>query len=50
MFILYAVAIGILIGYIRGGRLKYLTLHPLKNTAAIGGFIIQIILFSGYPS
>ena len=50
MFILYAVAIGILIGYIRGGRLKYLTLHPLKKHGlAIGGFIIQIILFSGIP-
>ncbi|NLO82453.1 MAG: DUF5317 domain-containing protein [Clostridiales bacterium] len=48
MFILYAVAIGILAGYIRGGRMKWLTLRPLKhNGLAIGGFAIQIILFSG---
>ena len=30
--------------------MKYLTLHPLKKHGlAIGGFIIQIILFSGIP-
>ena len=50
MFILYAVAIGILIGYTRGGRLKCLNMHPLKkHELAIGGLIIQLLLFSGIP-
>ncbi|HHV96569.1 MAG TPA: DUF5317 domain-containing protein [Clostridiaceae bacterium] len=50
MFILYAVVLGIIIGYILGGRLKYLSQTTFKKLyLAIGGFLIQIFIFSDIP-
>ncbi|HOJ09639.1 MAG TPA: DUF5317 family protein [Clostridiales bacterium] len=47
MFIIYAVIIGILIGYISGGRLKFLAQNPFKHIwLVISGFLIQILIFS----
>lgn len=47
MFVLYAVILGILIGYISGGRLKYLSQRLFKNLLlVITGFSIQILIFS----
>ena len=51
MFILYAVIIGIIIGYLSGGRLKYTVQRPLKHIwLAVLGFLIQILLFSDIPA
>ena len=51
MFILYAVIIGIIIGYLYKGRLKNLLKHPLKYIwLAIIGFLIQILIFSDIPA
>lgn len=50
MFILYAVILGILIGYISGGRLKYLSQLTFKKLyLVITGFLIQILIFSDIP-
>jgi len=50
MFVLYAVVLGILIGYISGGRIKYLSRRPFKYLLlVITGFLIQIIIFSDIP-
>jgi hypothetical protein len=50
MFILYAVIIGGIIGYLRGGRMKWLMHRPLSRPGlAIGAFLIQIVLFSQIP-
>jgi len=50
MFILYAVALGILIGYILGGRLKHLSQAAFKKLyLAVGGFLIQVLIFSDIP-
>lgn len=50
MFILYAVVLGIIAGYITKGRLKNLALRPLywKNLA-IFAFLIQLVIFSNLP-
>lgn len=50
MFILYAVIIGVVIGYLRGGRMKWFMYRPLRQKElVIGAFLIQIILFSQIP-
>lgn len=50
MFILYAVVLGIIIGYILGGRLTNLSERPFKNIfLVIFGFLIQILIFSSLP-
>ncbi|MGI6705537.1 MAG: DUF5317 domain-containing protein [Clostridia bacterium] len=47
MFIIYAFFLGIVAGYLRGGRLKNLTQKPLVyNGLAFFAFILQIIIFS----
>lgn len=51
MFILYAVVIGIIAGYLSGGRLKYIIQRPLKHVwLAVSGFLVQIIIFSDIPA
>ncbi|HEY4189034.1 MAG TPA: DUF5317 domain-containing protein [Candidatus Limnocylindrales bacterium] len=48
MFLLYAVVAGIFIGLLLGGRLSGLATIQIRWPAAIvGGFIVQILLFSG---
>jgi hypothetical protein len=48
MFILYAIPIGILIGYLLGGRLDRLSEMPFRwGWLAIGGLLVQVVLFSG---
>ncbi|NSW91694.1 MAG: DUF5317 domain-containing protein [Firmicutes bacterium] len=47
MFILYAVILGIIIGYLVGGKVKFIVQKPLKHIwLAISGFLIQILIFS----
>lgn len=51
MFIIYAVVLGILLGYITGGRLKNIMSNPFNwKLIVIIGFIIQIFLFSVMPA
>lgn len=51
MFILYAVIIGIIAGYLRGGRLKNIIQRPLKHVwLAVSGFLVQIVIFSDIPA
>lgn len=48
MFIIYAVILGIITGYIAGGRLRWLIHRPLHwNGLAISAFLIQIVIYSG---
>ena len=48
MFILYAIPIGILVGYLLGGRLEQLaTLQFRWAPLAIAGLAVQVVLFSG---
>lgn len=47
MFIFYAVILGIIIGYLAGGRLKNIAHRPLKHIwLAVSGFFTQIVIFS----
>ena len=47
MFVLYAVILGIVLGYISGGRLRYLSQKPFKNLLlVISAFFIQLVIFS----
>jgi Family of unknown function (DUF5317) len=47
MFILYAVIAGIVVGLVFGGRLAGLTAIDLRwRSVAIGGFLVQVVLFS----
>lgn len=49
MFIIYAITLGILIGYLRGGRLEQLNSKPMyQKWAAFSALLIQIIIFSGF--
>lgn len=51
MFIIYAIILGIIIGYLIGGRLKNIAHRPLKYVwLAVSGFIIQIVIFSDIGS
>lgn len=51
MFILYAVILGILAGFIAGGKLSQLTdVHLRFKLLAILPFLLQLILFSDIPS
>ena len=50
MFIIYAVILGILLGLICGGNLKFLVQRPLYwKLLAICAFLIQIVIFSDIP-
>lgn len=50
MLILYFVLIGILLGYITGGRLKNLAGRQFRLIwLAVFAFLVQIIIFSGIP-
>jgi len=50
MFILYAVIIGIIIGYAAKGRLRNIALRPLKwKYVPISALIIQLVIFSELP-
>ena len=47
MFILYAVLIGLVLGFVLGGRLSGLATIDFRwPWLAIGGFLVQLILFS----
>lgn len=47
MFILYAIPLGILVGYLLGGRLDRLAdLHFAWGWLAIAGLVVQVLLFS----
>ena len=47
MFILYAVLIGLVLGYALGGRLSGLAMINFRwPWLAIGGFLVQLVLFS----
>ena len=47
MFILYAVLIGLVVGFLLGGRLSGLaTIEFRWPWLAIGGFVVQLVLFS----
>lgn len=48
MFILYAIPLGILLGYLIGGRLEHLASVPFSwPWLAVGGLFVQVVLFSG---
>lgn len=48
MFILYAIPIGIAIGYLIGGRLERLATLQFRWAAlAVAGLLVQVVLFSG---
>jgi hypothetical protein len=50
LFIIYAIIIGILIGYIRGGNLKWITNKAMKYVWLIFCSIaIQLVIFSSLP-
>jgi hypothetical protein len=50
MIVLYPIILGFLLGYILGGRIRYLTQHTLYwKLAAILAFVIQIVIFSDIP-
>jgi hypothetical protein len=50
LFIIYAILIGIIIGYIRGGKLKWITNRAMKYVWLIFFSIaIQLVIFSGLP-
>jgi Family of unknown function (DUF5317) len=47
MFILYAVVVGLLVGFLAGGRVAGLaTLHLRWPAAVVGGLLVQVVLFS----
>ena len=47
MFILYAVLIGLVLGFVLGGRLSGLATFDFRwPWLAIGGFVVQLVLFS----
>lgn len=48
MFILYAIPIGIIAGYLLGGRLDGLAEVPFRwGWLAVAGLLVQVVLFSG---
>lgn len=48
MFILYAIPIGIIVGYLIGGRLERLaTIQFRWAWLAVAGLLVQLVLFSG---
>ena len=48
MFILYAIPLGILVGYLLGGRLERLaSVQFTWAWLAVGGLLVQVVLFSG---
>jgi hypothetical protein len=48
MFILYAIPVGILVGYLLGGRLDRLAEIRFRwGWLAIAGLLVQVVLFSG---
>lgn len=50
MFIIYAICIGILLGYLRGGSLMWIVNFDLNyKVLAISSLFIQILLFSKFP-
>lgn len=50
MFILYAVVLGIILGYITGGRMKNVAQRPLHwKGLALSAFAIQLVIFSNVP-
>lgn len=50
MFILYAVVLGLILGYATRGRLKHMILRPLYWKAlALFAFAIQLVVFSNLP-
>ena len=50
LFIIYAILIGVLIGYIRGGALKWITNRVMKHMWLIFCSIsIQLVIFSSLP-
>ena len=50
MFILYAVILGIIFGYITKGNLKYIVQRPLFWTGLVFvAFAIQLVIFSNIP-
>lgn len=49
MFIIYPVILGILVGYIAGGSLKWLIMRPFHwKLLAISAFLIQVVIFSDF--
>ena len=47
MFILYAVVLGLILGFVTKGKLKYLALRPMYWKAlALFAFAIQLVIFS----